>query len=258
LTNLYFPRPYLGLQDPSKLTSADWKNTIKLSSFWGMKKIRDIAIQHLNNTYVSPIEQYILGRDYASPVLQGSGFLRLASQSAPLRNEEGYALGLHDALQIFRARELCFKPYRSQLRQKFQPLTPAPVPQDFTPINLLSEFDNILGQPQAPDIDEVEAIRLALAAGVHTWIKSAYTALIQREELVTDDEALRLGITDTLKICRAREADFMNCKGELLTRNCLLEPEDYRKAVRTVSGLDLEGCLWPFWPSGGKKKKPAK
>jgi hypothetical protein len=113
----------------------------------------------------------------------------------------------------------------------------------------------------------VDKVILAEKYSVTEWLRPAYCSICEREEPLTDLEALKLGAVTTARLARARETIRNNNVSSKTTRddgwggipfgqNALLETPGRASATMGI----IEGIFWPKQPgkAGNNRKGSSK
>ncbi|KIK19624.1 hypothetical protein PISMIDRAFT_682944 [Pisolithus microcarpus 441] len=106
-----FLRVLIGRQYATKKASdlgqAQWISVLKLSTMWEFKRLREVAIQHLDlpSKSLGSIEKFVLASKYGIKKWLLPALLELAERARPIGVEEGRLIGFENALKLAAVRE---------------------------------------------------------------------------------------------------------------------------------------------------------
>lgn len=91
----------------SDLGQAQWISVLKLSTMWEFKRLREVAIQHLDlpSKPLGPIDKFVLASKYGIKKWLLPSLLELAKRARPISVEEGRRIGFENALKLAAVRE---------------------------------------------------------------------------------------------------------------------------------------------------------
>lgn len=91
----------------SDLGQGQWISVLKLSTMWEFKRLREVAIQHLDlpSKPLPPIDKFVLASKYGIKKWMLPALLELAERARPISVEEGRLIGFENALKLAAVRE---------------------------------------------------------------------------------------------------------------------------------------------------------
>ena len=162
-----------------------------------MQEPRRVAVKNLTSS-LPPLERVLLGREQMIPDWLRSGYVDLARREAPLSVNEFESLGLQTALVI-----------SQKIRTRHS--TPGGMPL-FRPPSEDSLFTQTMNDifrtelhEEAASLPVIDRILLARSYGVSEWLYAGLVDLGKRREDITLEEAEKLGLETTARLCQVRE-----------------------------------------------------
>ena len=162
-----------------------------------MQEPRRVAVENLTLS-LPPLERVLLGREQMVPDWLRSGYVDLARREAPLSVNEFESLGLQTALVM-----------SQKIRTRHS--TPGGMPL-FRPPSEDSLFTQTMNDifrtevhEEAASLPVIDRILLARSYGVSEWLYAGLVDLGKRREDITLEEAEKLGLETTARLCQVRE-----------------------------------------------------
>ncbi|KAF8068029.1 hypothetical protein FPV67DRAFT_1168804 [Lyophyllum atratum] len=246
------------------LSNDEWISVLKLSSQWMMLDIRDIAIAALSE--LPSHRKVVLAKKYSEYGWLRAGYIDLAKRDKSLSVEDAISLGLDVVLKLVGIREESLQRNREEHRRYNQGRGALDYWRD-SPIDIefSAELDDL---HSAQSVGPADRVTLARTYNIAQWLRSAYIELAERKEIVSLDEAEKLGLESTMSLCKARESALRSYPsylwgvevryGELIDAHFGEELRDVRKAnarYLRVPKAELNVPVASTAPRGIKKKK---
>ena len=179
------------------LSQDEWVSVLKLATKWNMLEFRRTAIENLSSS-LSPLERVLLGREQMVPDWLRSGYVDLARREAALSVEEFKSLGLQTALVLSQ---------KMRTRHSFpggQPLF-RPASEDLLFTRTMNDIFKTELHEEAASLPVIDRILLARSYGVSEWLYAGLVDLGKRQGDITLEEAKKLGLETTARLCQVRE-----------------------------------------------------
>jgi len=162
-----------------------------------MLEFRDMAIGNLSWS-LPPLERVLLGREQMVPDWLHSGYVDLATREAALSIEEFKSLGLQTALVI--SQNIRRRHAVSREQRLFHPVS------EDSPFNqAINDIFKTELREEAASLPAIDRVLRARSYGVSEWLYAGLVDLGKRQEDITLEEAERLGLDMTARLCQVRE-----------------------------------------------------
>ncbi|KAG6893886.1 hypothetical protein C0992_008292, partial [Termitomyces sp. T32_za158] len=227
------------------MTADEWISVLKLASKWKMLDIRQAAIGALDT---QPwLLKIVLAREYGVLTWLQDGYLDFKDRQESLSMNDFQTLGLHTALKLVNMREESLLGNReevggwhTQYRRNNSNINSywavSNSCSDAVDIELSQELN---GANSARGLDAVARVLWARSQNNVQYLRWAYIELTERVDSISLDEASKLGLETTVKICRARERFFRSYPG-IHTTNSSTEMETYfGDEFDAVAGMNM-------------------
>ncbi|KAG6917747.1 hypothetical protein DXG01_001285 [Tephrocybe rancida] len=262
--------PLYTLPDRPGLSSAEWTSILKLASLWMMIDLRNKAIEALHQQ--TWLQKIILGRAYGETNWLHNGYTNFVTRQENLSIEEAQDLGLEAALKLMNIREERLQRNRDQVRHNLTSYHYDSGQAADSYSTVTNSYESAVDEEMLDELTGVRSKRGSDAVERVIWAKSqnnleslrlAYIELAERHDVISFEEASRLGLATTIKICRAREKSLQSYP----TYTSLIDPSGainstFEEEFSVVSAVcDLyrvreKISTVPFAPGGrGKKAK---
>lgn len=192
LLKLMYPLPRFA---PPTFSEDEKVSILRLSTRWKMLDIRDLAIQQLAFTTMSPIDKVCLARECGIFEWLSPAYVTLAQQTDEISTDDATRLGMDTVFKLCRAHDRVLK--ATSHPQYYFTST------DRFSVAIDKEFASEL---QLEKHDAVQRAVLARTLGVLEWLSAAYLELVERDAPLSDEEAETLGYKPAIRLCRARES----------------------------------------------------
>lgn len=150
-------------------------------------------------TTYQPVERAVLAQKYGVVEWLEQAFVELMERSRAISVSEAQALGYETAIKLCTARETyTINTHNSHFGWNSESYIGDGNVQVFVDEELADELSAM--RSYGP----VDRVLMAREAGVDEWLQTALDELVRRKEMVTDDEAVTLGLDTSIQLCRYR------------------------------------------------------
>ncbi|KAG6902117.1 hypothetical protein C0995_004063 [Termitomyces sp. Mi166 len=151
-----------------------------------------------------PVERAVLARKYGIVEWLHQAFVDLMKRPEAISIAESKVLGQETAIRLAIARETYTINTNSHSGSRQNSQDGDENIGTFVDEELTSELSVV------SSYSPVDRVLMARKAGVDEWIQSALKELVERKGMVTDDEAVSLGLETCIKLCRFRLENLEN------------------------------------------------
>ncbi|KAG6866537.1 hypothetical protein C0993_007501, partial [Termitomyces sp. T159_Od127] len=156
-------------------------------------------------TTYQPVERAVLAQKYGVVEWLHQALVELMERSKAISVSEAKMLGYETAIRLCIAREAyAINTHNLHFGWNSNSYVGDGNVEGFIDEELADELSAI------PSHGPVDRVLIAREAGVDQWLQTALNELVRRKEMVTDDEAVALGLDTCIQLCRCRLENLGN------------------------------------------------
>ncbi|KAG6914654.1 hypothetical protein DXG01_016097 [Tephrocybe rancida] len=171
-------------------STEEWVAILKLSTQWKMLEIRNMAIHHLTLATIPVADRIAFAQKYDVSNWLRSALITLVHRNESISIDEAEKIGLELSLKICRMRDSSRILPDALDNAQLRSITGA-------------EFQKEL--QLLPPLPAAQRVVRAVQWGALELLRDTYVELVERPDLITDEEVTTLGWETTARISRARE-----------------------------------------------------